>query len=274
MAFDELPLNRPPDPSPRREREESSSTARWLIVGAGLVVAGSVLALWWLSRAQPPTVTPAPATTTDPSREAERRPRRQPLDLPSLATSDDLLRELVHQLSSDPLLARLLATRELVRTMTLAVVQIGDGRTPAASLAPLRPSLRLETNAGGTVEAASYERWESAVRALQSIPARDAAQVYVNVKSLFDTAYRELGYPDGDFDQALVKAIRMLNSTPEAAGDLVLLRREGYFEHDNPAFRSLPPVQKQLLLLGPSHRKRVLSWIQQFAAALDLKVGG
>jgi Protein of unknown function (DUF3014) len=274
MAFDDLPLHRSPDPpAPRRKREASSSTARWLIVGAGLVVTGSLLALWWLSRAQPPTVIPAPATMSDPT-QAKRRPPREPLELPPLANSDAVLREFVGQLSRDSLLARLLATRDLVRSMTLAVVQIGDGRTPAASLATMRPSIRLDAGTGGKVEPANFERWESAVRALQSIPARDAARVYVNVKPLFDEAYRELGYPQGDFDVAVIKAIRMLNATPEVTGDLVLLRREGYFEHDNPALRSLPPVQKQLILLGPSHRRRVLSWLQQVAAALELNVGG
>ena len=274
MAFDDLPLHRPPDPaSPRRVREASSSTARWLIVGAGLVVAGSMLALWWLSRAQPPTVIPAPATMSDPT-QAERRPKRDPLELPPLANSDPMLREFVSQLSHDSLLARLLGTRELVRNMTLAVVQIGDGRTPAASLATLRPSIRLETGASGNVEPANFARWESAVRALQSIPPREAAKVYVNVKPWFDQAYRDLGYPQGDFDVAVVKAIRMLNATPEVTGDLVLQRREGYFEHDNPALRSLPPVQKQLILLGPNHRRGVLSWLQQVAAALELNVGG
>lgn len=273
MAFDDLPLNRPPDPAPQRGRQASSSTARWLIVGAGLVVAGSVLALWWLSRAQPPTVSPAAATMSDPN-QAARRPLREPLELPPLDNSDEMLRELVRQLSGNPVLARLLATRELVRTMTLAVVQIGDGRTPAASFAPLRPSIRLDANTSGKVEPANYERWESAVRALESIPVRDAARVYVNVKELFDVAYRELGYPQGDFDVALVKAIRMLNATPEITGDLMLQRREGYFEHDSPALRSLPPAQKQLILLGPTHRRRVLSWLQQFAAALELNIGG
>jgi hypothetical protein len=272
MAFDDLPLHRQPEPTPRRRREASSSTARWLIVGAGLVVAGSMLALWWLSRAQPPTVIPAPATMSDPN-QAERRPSRQPLELTPLAVSDEMLRELVRQLSRDPLLARLLATRELVRNMTLAVVQIGDGRTPAAPFATVRPSSRLETDASGKVESSNFERWESAVRALQSIPARDAAVAYVNVKPWFDEAYRDLGYPQGDFDVALVKAIRVLNATPEVTGDLLLLRREGYFEHDSAALRSLPPVQKQLILLGPNHRRSVLAWLQRFAAALELKIG-
>ena len=64
--------------------------------GSSLARASSWLAqcsrLWWLSRAQPPTVTPAPATMSDPN-QAERRPPRQPLELPALASSDDMLRE-------------------------------------------------------------------------------------------------------------------------------------------------------------------------------------
>jgi hypothetical protein len=115
-----------------------ASTARWLIVGAGL--GGG-----WL-HARAVVVEPGPtANRHSRARHHERsepggaRPKPQPLVLPPLATSDDAIRELVRELSRDPLLARLLATRELVRNMTLAVVQIGDGRTPAASLATLRP---------------------------------------------------------------------------------------------------------------------------------------
>ena len=274
MAFDDLPLNRPPDPSAERPRE-TTSTSRWLVVGAGLVVAGSMLALWWMSRAQPPTVTPAPATVSD-STQPGRRPPRTMLDAPGLPFSDEWFRQVVHQLSRDPMLTRLLATRELVRNMALAIVQIGDGRTPAAPLSPLRPPVRLEIagTTAGKVDNANFDRWESAVRALLSISPRDAAQVYVNTKQLLDEAYRELGYPDGDFDVAVVKAIRMLNTTPEVPGDLMLLRREGYFEHDNPALRSLPPVQKQLILLGPENRRRILTWLHQVAAALELNIGG
>jgi hypothetical protein len=210
---------------------------------------------------------------TDPS-QAMRRPPRQPLELPALGVSDEAIRELVRQLSGDPLLARLLATRDLVRNMTLAVVQIGDGRTPAVPFATLRPANRLEIDASGKVAPANFSRWDLAVRALQSIPAREAAKLYVNVKPLFDQAYQELGYPQADFDAALVKAMRMLNATPDASGELLLLPGKGYFEHDSAALRSLPPVQKQLILLGPENRRRVLSWLQQFAAALELKIDG
>ena len=272
MPLDDLPLHRAPEPpAPEARGRATSQVSRWLIVGAAVVIAASLLVLGWLSRAQPPPVELPPVAAADPAA-AARRPQRQPLELPSLATSDAMLRELVAELSRHPMLARLLATRGLVRSITLAVVQIGDGRTPAQPLAVLRPPTRLDVSATtGQVDASSFVRWESVVGALQSLPARDCAQVYVNVKPLFDEAYRELGYPDGDFDQAIAKAIRMLQATPEHTGGLTLLRRDGYFEHEDPALRSLPPVQKQLLLMGPENRARILAWLSQLAATLELR---
>lgn len=272
MPLDDLPLHGAPDPVPARTRRRTTTSAsRWIIVAAALVIAGSLLALYWMSRAQPPAVELPPVAGGDTA-SVSRRPQPQPFQLPPLSMSDALLREMVLQLSQQPMLARFLATRGLVRSVTLAIVQIGDGRTPAQPLAVLRPPTRIDvTPDTGQVQPASYVRWDTAVRALQSIPAAQAAQVYVNVKPLFDEAYRELGYPDGNFDQALERAIGMLQATPAHDGPLVLLRRDGYYEHEDAALRSLPPVQKQLLLMGPEHRARILAWLGQLAATLELK---
>ena len=124
----------------------------------------------------------------------------------------------------------------------------------------------------GRIDPTSYARWDGPVRALLDINATDAAQVYVNVKPLFDEAYGELGYPGGNFDEAIVRAIKMLVETPEAPAELVLVERPAYFDHDDPALRSLRPVQKQLLLTGPEHRRQVITWLRRFAATLALKI--
>src|SRR6185369_269540 len=102
---------------------------------------------------------------------------------------------------------------------------------------------------------AAYVRWESNVGALTGIPPRDAVQLYVNLKPLFDTAYADLGHPGGNFDDSLKRAIKMLTSTPEPAEEPLLLRRAGFFEHADAALRALKPVQKEFLLLGPERRK-------------------
>ena len=106
----------------------------------------------------------------------------------------------------------------------------------------------------------------------QADPEIYAAQVYVNVKQLYDQAYRDLGHPAGDFDESIVRAIQMLSETPTPSADLELLRRPGYFEQADPALKSLPPVQKQLLLIGPGNRQRLIAWLRRFATALDLKI--
>lgn len=272
MSFEHHPLDRPPVP---RRPPATQSTSRWVTLAAGTVIAGTLLALWWMANAQSPPAPLAPTTASEAAR-VPARPQRQPLELPTLLDSDAMLRDLVISLSREPLLARALAPKGIIRAATLAVVQIGDGKTPVVPLAGFRPATHVTIDGGaeGRVAPSSYTRWNSAVRALTQVNATDAAQVYVNIKPLFDEAYHELGYPDGDFDDAIVRAIRILNGTPDLEADPILLMRPAYFEHQDPALRSLPPVQKQLLLTGREHRKQVLAWLKQFANALELKIDG
>jgi hypothetical protein len=239
---------------------------------AGIAV-GAALTFWWMSRTQPAPV-PLPSAAVTDVDAASNRPRRQLIDLPALAESDSLVRSLVSTLSQHPTLARFLATRGLVRASTLAVVQIGDGRTPDRPLLSLRPSTHAQiAGASGPVSDASYARWDSLAAGLTSVPSADAAQLYVNVKPLVDEAYIELGHAEGNFDDAIVRAIQMLRDTPNPASPPTLLRRPGYLEFEDPALRALKPVQKQFLLMGAGNRGRILAWLEELADHLDLPLG-
>ena len=272
MAFEEVPLDRPVERSPIDEPPAPPSAWRWVAVAVAGVAAGGALAFWWMSRSLPETATPAPTMATDVA-VGSNRPQRQPMDLPSLETSDHFLAGLVAALSQNPMLARLIATPGLVRATTLAVIQIGQGRTPADPLKVLRPASRLSIlgTSSGRVDPKTYARWDPIVAALTSVSPTDAAQLYVNVKPLFDQAYIELGNPGGDFDTAVGQAIAMLDEAPAKAEDSQLLRRTNFLEHEDATLRALPPVQKQFLLIGPDNRRRVLEWLHQVAAKLELK---
>ena len=248
-----------PPASPRKQ----GSAVRWVVIGLCALAAGAGLMFWWLSRAQPAPTHPAPTAATDVA-VGSNRPKQQDLDLPPLDSSDTFLHDLIAALSQNPTLARLLATPGLVRGATLAIVQIGDGRTPITPMKVLRPQARLSISgaSSGRIDPSNYVRWDGATSALTSVSPADAGQLYVNVKPLFDQSYRELGNPDADFDKALVKAIQMLSSTPKGPDDPVLLRRKDYFEHDDDALRNLPPVQKQFLLLGTANRQKILEWLR------------
>lgn len=276
MSLDDLPLERPEPtpplfPSEQEPEPERGSLLRWIAVGLAGVVAGGLLTFWWMSRAQP-TPSAAPSATAPEAAGASSRPARELINLPGLDDSDTFIRDMVSALSNHPTLARLLATPGLVRSTTVGVIQIGDGRTPTAWLEVLRPASRLQISGttDGTVLPASYARWNQVAAAVSSVAPADAAQLYVNVKPLIDEAYIELGQPDGDFDQAILRAVRMLKDTPSPSSPPTLIRRPGYFDYEDPALRALQPVQKQLLLLGPDNRRQLLAWLDQFVQALRL----
>ncbi len=273
MPFDDLPLDRPARPAPGPLGPPPRSPKRWVVLGALAVVAVALLTLWWMSRSRPGTAIPASTQATDVA-VGSNRPKRQPISLPSLDASDSLLRELVGALSQHPLVSRFLATNDLVRTTALAVEQIGDGRTPAGPLKVFRPDSRLGVagDQSARIDPRTYTRWDAATSSLVTIRPSDAAQLYVNLKPLFDDAYRELGHPEGDFDRSIVRAIETLKETPTLTSDPELVRRPGYYEYTDPALRSLRPVQKQLLLIGPQNRQRLFEWLNRFTAALDLNV--
>ncbi len=273
MALDDLPLDRPDSPShnPYDPEPEPKSPLRWVALVLACVVVAGLLAYWWMSRSQP--TTPAAATPPPSSPVAEMAPTPEPIELPPLEESDTFIRDLVSLLSNHPALARLLASPSIVRSTTLGVIQIADGRTPTDWLRPLRPNTRIEITGDetGNITAESHARWNQVVAAIQSVSPEEAAQTYVNVKPLVDEAYAEVGQPDGSFDRTLVRAAQMLRATPDPATPPVVVRRQGYFEFEDPSFQALRPVQKQLLLLGPENRRQVLAWIDRFLRALSLE---
>jgi len=274
MALNDLPLHGAPPP--QRPSRPAASPTRWIIVAAVVVIAGSFLALRWMIRSQPEPATPTPTRATDAG-VPPRRPRPQAVDLPPLDQSDAVVAGMIHALSAHPLITKLIGSTGLVRQATLVVQQIGDGKTPADPLNALRPASRLNIVGAdqGPIDPATYARWNAATSALTSIDPNDAAQLYVNTKTLFDAAYRDLGHPNGDFDEAVVRAIQTLAATPPVTGNPELIRhadRPGYFEHVDSQLASALPVQKQFLLIGPDNRQRVMAWLKSLAAALDLKI--
>lgn len=274
MALDDLPLERPAEPaSPfAPPPDPPRSPLRWVVAGVAGLAIGAVLLFLWMSRTPATPAAPPAATAPEVSASPSSRPARQPMDLPPLDASDTFIRDLVSALSKNPSLARLVATPGIVRATALGVMQIGDGRTPVDWLRVLRPATRLQIDGrdAGAVTAASYERWDAIAEAIASVSPADAAQLYVNVKPLIDEAYVGLGQPDGDFDRAIARAIAVLEATPDPTASPTLLRRPGYFEHEDPALQALRPVQKQLLLLGPTARHRLLAWLDEFSRALGL----
>jgi hypothetical protein len=87
--------------------------------------------------------------------------------------------------------------------------------------------------------------------------------------TLFQEAYRDLGYPDRSFDDTLEKALRRLLDVPVVEGEIELLKGDRSYHFEDPALEGLSPAAKHLLRMGPANTVRIQGSLRRLAAALD-----
>jgi hypothetical protein len=213
------------------------------------------------------TVPPAAAPST-PLPEAG-----ETIDLPPIDESDPVVRELVSQLSSHPTVAAWLTTDHLLRNFTVSLENVANGRTPAAQLGKIRPVgpfLVREENGNLYIDPKSYRRYDKYADAVAALDARGTARLYATLKPRLVDAYRELGHPDGNVDQATQKALIELLKTPVIEGDIALVSKSVAYEFKDPRLQSLSPVQRQFLRMGPRNVRLIQGKLREIAPHLGI----
>ena len=193
--------------------------------------------------------------------------------LPSLNESDALVRNLVAALTSHPAFAAWLIPDQLVRTFVLVVENVADGNNPAARLTPLRPTQRFRVRGEAPplgVDPASYARYNTHAEIVASINPVGAAELYRKLYPLITEAYAELGYPDGGFDDTLLRTLRNLLETPVLERDVTLVPRATFFEFADDELEDLLPVQKQFLGMGPRNVRAVQASLLDIAREIGI----
>lgn len=214
-----------------------------------------------------PPPPPPPAVVEEPAPE----PERPSIVVPPLDESDEPLRALLEGLSAHPRLADALATDGIARAFVTAVVAIANGESPAGTLRYLEPDERFaiaEREGMVVIDPASFERYTWITGVFSSLDAAGAAELYNQLEPLFNEAYREIGFPDGNFRDALDAAMNRIASTPVPEGYVEIRRGNVLWEFRDPALESLSPAQKHLLRMGPANARLVQSKIREVQAAL------
>lgn len=271
------------EPVPTEVRRERFPVGLALVAALMLVGVGGLLYLV-LHRPQ----APAPSSSAAPEPTASEPPVAAPpspvpslpetIKLPGLDESDALVRDLVGRLSAHPQLAAWLGTDQLVRRFTVLVANVMAGENPRPNLRYLEPKQRLQvlSRAGRTViDPASYARFDGFADAVASLDEAGCARVYRLFTPLFESAFRELGHPEGGFDRALAAAAQPLLDAPVLEGDVALrpvVRATVVYEYADPRLEGLSLPQKQLLRMGPRNMRLVQAKVRALAGALGLKL--
>lgn len=242
--------------TPRR-RSAGPGPAILLVLALGLVlVAGG---WWWFSSREEPIPAPqpsgVPAAAAPPSLDEE-----QPVELPPLNASDELIRELAAGLSEHPRLAFWLVTDELVRRFVAAIVDLAGGLSPSSRVEFMVPEEEfpiVESGGGIRMDPAGYRRYDVLTEAFTSLDTDGTAELYRTLYPLFEEAYAELGIPDGTFADAMSLAVENVVSTEIPSGPFELQPNEAIYEFQDLSLESRSPAEKHLIRMGPENARRV-----------------
>ena len=244
--------------------------AKPIAIIAALIVILIAGGAWWMTRRTEAPLNDSPTAVTATDAPIEK-PAEPPVPLPPLDEMDGFLRPMLAALSSRPELASWLATDDLVRQLAAAIAQASAGSSPARDFKVLAPQTPL-TTAGRptqrTIDPASYRRYNGLVTTVTSIDAAAAAKVYRTIQPRLNEAYRSMGNPDRDVDNAVRNALDILLDTPIVKSPIRVVEHGATWAYADPDLESLLPTQKQLLRMGPAHTEALLVWLRALRNAL------
>jgi hypothetical protein len=258
--------------------EDRTRVVLWIVL-AGLLIAAAIAAAVLLVRS------PAPIDERDASKaetpaeayEASRLPalgsKPEPGELPPLDLTDPLARELLGALSSRPELVAWLATDNLVRHGVAAIDNVARGQTPTSHFRAVAPREKFSVAPRANQFAAtprSYARYDGIAQTIASLDAEGVSSAYGTLRPRLIEAYQELGYPDGEIDRALQRAIVHLLEAPLPPADARIEPAEVMYKYVDPRFEGLSPAQKQLLRMGPDNARLVQRKLREIALALGI----
>ena len=261
--------------------EPEPGRSPWRILVAIGVLAGLLAAAYFLlwRRAAPAPQEVKNHTEQAVASAAAPKPVAAPgmdIDLPPLDQSDAIVRELVGKLSTHPTVAAWLTTDQLLRNFTVSVMNIAEGKTPSRQLSRVRPTGAFMARNDGatlTIDPRSYRRYDAYADAVDALDARGTAQLYATLKPRIEDAYRELGYPQGQFDSVMERAIAELLATPVVEGSVGLASKSVVYEFADPSLQSLSSAQRQFLRMGPRNMKLIQAKLREIASLSGLQTG-
>jgi len=189
----------------------------------------------------------------------------------TLDLSDAAVRTLAAEVSRDAVLAKWLQSPDLLRRCAAAVDNIANGQSPRAQFDFFTPSGPFKTvirNGKTYLDPSSFARYNSAADVFDTLSPQGVARAYAVCRNLLQQAYRELGYPTGDFHQTLLRAIVEILRTPVVEDPIPVEKNITTYVIKDPVLEDLDAVQKHLLRMGPENLQLIQVKLREIALAV------
>jgi hypothetical protein len=213
----------------------------------------------------------APIPPQEPSTPATAAPKAEPTirypipvppeatQLPGLADSDPAMQTALAGLYGRESLARFFYLDDIIRRF-VATIDSLPRQTAAQRLMPVKPApgpFIVSGQDGDTrIAADNYYRYRPQVLAMEAVEAKKLVAVYAKFYPLFEQAYRDLGYPNGYFNDRLVEAIDDLLAAPDVPQPK-LVQPKVLYQFADPNLEMRSAGQKMMIRLGTANAERV-----------------
>jgi hypothetical protein len=249
----------------------------WGCVILAVVLVGALIVYFFFIKTDvPDTPPPALVSNTEENiaapvsevkKETGKKDNTDPLFLDiKLNASDGTLRELLKECSPRREFANWLINDEIIRKFVAVVDNIAGGISPASHLEFLAPSGAFKTITKGYniyIDPNSYKRYNSIARVIESLDAKQLVKIYKEIKPLVNEAYKELGYPDKNFQDTLFQAFSVLLNTPVPKDDVLLVEKVTSFAFSDPGLENLSAAQKHLIRMGRVNAGKIQAKIKE-----------
>jgi hypothetical protein len=242
--------------APKRERstESDEKLGRWILGGVILLAIGAGVWYWQKRHtAEPETAAAAPPVAARPAIQNPIEPIEN-ID-PNLAASEQ-----VATLIGTPRFEAMFIPDDFVKKVVATVDNLARPDV-AARMNPAKPPAGNFVAAGAdenpVLGAANFARYAPWVELVDSLDADATAALYRRLYPQFQSAYEQLGNPDGYFNDRVIEVIDHLLAAPEAPATIALARPNVLYEFADPALESESSGRKLLLRMGPGNAARI-----------------
>ena len=260
-------------------RKRPASTPWWAWLAGVLAVAGAIGIGLYLARTGKPPVTELPGTSGAPPAPttAPASTIQHPIGdaavanadsspLPALDASDAAVLAALGALTGEGLTA-LLNPEHVIQRIVATIDSLPNPKIAADAL-PVRGASGAFAATHDAIDTKNYARYDTYAAIAKSMDAQKVVAWYVHYYPLFQEAYRELGYPDGYFNDRLVVVIDHLLATPDLPQPPALTQSKVMYEYADPALESRSAGQKLLLRSGPENEAAIKTKLREIRALL------
>ena len=261
----------------------SKQSTQWLIPLGLAVAATAALGYYWFQVSRPEPVAPPqptqPLVSSEPevvpgplhpvaTMETERAERPELVPLPALDQSDEYFKLGLSDVFGDAIGTMLVESgmiEKVVATVdNLPRQQVAEKIRPIGKLPEqFKVESQDDNNNTYTISAENYARYDPMVNLVVAADTQEMVALYRRFYPLFQSAYQDLGYPGGYFNDRLVEVIDHLLTSPQPQEPVTLVQPHVLFEYADESLESLSSGQIMLLRMGNDNAEEMKSVLRR-----------